>query len=327
MLVLAVALFYGLQKFVVTTSDGVSLEIPLLSQDAPAEQSDAPDLDLPTAELVIDEPDYSAITTDAGEDLAVLHGLFVPCDDISADGLTTAAETAAALGAQALVLEMKPANGSLSWSSTSETALAYGTSGRFDITESLAALKEQGFYLAAQISVCADDLIAARNPQAVLKTPSGTTIFDDAGGRLDPYNSFVRSYVLQLLTELDAMGFDEIILANLSMPETEEGYVHSQQMTYEATPLAAVSSFAHWVNVSTGGLTARVSAVYGDGAGQDAEIFFKMFDRLCCAVSADNLESTRTQMLSAMSSGDAAARFAPICAWAQESGSWIIKTE
>lgn len=311
-----------------TTSEGVSLELPLLSDDSPEQESAPPTVSLPPAELVIDEPDYSAIITDAGEGLSELHALFVPQDGITADGLTTAAETASALGANALVLDMKPAGGALSWASTSETAAAYGTSGSLDLTESLAALKEQGFYLAAQISVCADDLIAARNPQAVLKTAGGTTVFDEVGGRLDPYNSFVRSYVLQLLTELDAMGFDEIILTNLSVPTLEEGFVYSQQMTYEATPDTAVASFSHWANVSTGGLAASVSVVMdGSGAGQSADIFFRMFDRVLYPSTTDVVEANRAAAQDAMPRGELSARFVPVTTAAQESGSWVIKTE
>ncbi len=324
LIVLAVLLFYSLQKYVVTTADGVSLNLPILMDDDSSEASDAPARDLPNAELVIDEPDYENLQTGAGEGIEQLRAFFVEQDDISADGLASAAETAQSLGAAALVLDMKPASGLLSWNSYSETAAAYGTAGSAALNETLAALKEQGLYLAAQISVCADDLIASRNPNVILTTADGATIFDSAGGRLDPYNSFVRGYILELLTELDAMGFDEVILTNLSMPAGD--YAYSQDMAYDADSETALLSFSNWLTTNTGGLETVLSVVLdGSGEGQSEKNFFMMYDRVCYPCTADEIESKRASAQAAMTSGNAESRFVPITASAPESGSWIVK--
>lgn len=325
LIILAVVLFYSLQKYVVTTADGVALELPFLTDAGGAESPDNAAHETPNAELVIEEPDYENIETDAGAGVEQLRALFVGQDDISADGLAAAAETARSMGASALVLDMKPAGGLLSWDSYSATAASYGTTGSASLGETIAALKEQGLYLAAQISVCADDLIASRNPNAVLTTADGATFFDNAGGRLDPYNSFVRTYILELLTELDAMGFDEVILANLSMPAGE--YNYSQEMAYDADAETALLSFSNWLIKNTGGLELALSAVLdGSGAGQSEKNFFMMFDRVCYPCASDEIEAKRTSAQAAMTSGDAGARFVPISASAPESGSWIVKS-
>ena len=324
-IVLAVVLFYSLQKYVVTTADGVSLDLPFLSDDGSAGEPDSTVRTTPKAELVIDEPDYENIDTGAGEGIEQLRALFVGQDDISADGLAAAAEAAESMGTSALVLDMKPAGGLLSWNSYSATAASYGTAGSSSLTEPIASLKDGGFYLAAQISVCADDLIASRNPNAVLTTPDGATVFDSAGGRLDPYNSFVRTYILELLTELDAMGFDEVILTNLSMPAAE--YVYSQEMAYEADAETAILSFSNWLIKNTGGLELTLSAVLdGSGSGQNEKNFFMMFDRVCYPCASGEVETKRAAARAAMTSGDAGARFVPISASAPESGSWIVKS-
>ncbi len=326
LILLAILLFYSLQKYVVTTSDGISLELPFLQGDeSEAEGSGSPPSELPSAELVIEEPNYEDIQTDAGEDLTELRALLVPQEDISDSGLATAAQSAQALGATALVLEMKPESGLLSWNSYSETAVSYGTAGTESIGETLSALAQDGMYLAAQISVCIDDLMASRNPTAALRTADGETYTDEYGGRLDPYNSFVRTYILELINELEAMGFDEIILTNLSMPSGE--YQYSQEMTYTADAQAALVSFSNWLTTNCSGFDISISAVFdGSGAGQSEESFFMLYDRLCYPCSSDQIETLRAGAQAAMGSGSADVRFVPITTQAPESGSWIIQS-
>lgn len=317
LVVLAVILFYSLQKYVVTTPDGISLELPIL-MDGSGEAGDDPLADLPKAEIVIDEPNYENVKTDAGEGLEPLRALFVGASDISETGLASAAETAQSIGADALVLELKPTSGLLSWSSASATAASYGTAGVFDLGAAAASLKQQGFYLAAQLSVCADGLIAARNPNAALKTAEGEA------ARLDPYNSFVRGYILELLTELDAMGFDEVTLSNLSMPTGE--FEYSQTMAYDANAETALLSFANWLIRNSGGLELNISAVLdGSGAGQNEKNFFMMFDRVCYLCGDGETEAKRASAQSAMASGSTGLRFVPILSAASEDGSWIVK--
>ncbi len=321
LLIAAVVLFYALQKYVVVTPDGISLEVPFLSTASPASETEAPTASLAPVELIIDDPDYSGVETTAGENLTALYGLYISAGSISETGLAAAAETLSAQGGNTLVLEMKDASGALAWASQVDTALSYGTSGSFDIGPSLAALKEQDIYLVAAISCCTDELLATRNPFITLKDAAGNTYSDDQGVWLDPYNQTVRTYILDLMEELIALGFDEILLQNAAHPMTESALTYSQEMTAEPDPVSCVSGLALYLTESLGDTPAKISAQLDTEAlrgglsaqnGQDVSFFLTVFDRVYVETDDANISGDQAAVEAAMTEGDIALRFIPL---------------
>ena len=71
-----ILLFYGLQKYIVITNDGLRLDIPLLREES-AVSTDGEKHDYKTtdAELVVGEPDYSNVKATAGEGLSAVNGV------------------------------------------------------------------------------------------------------------------------------------------------------------------------------------------------------------------------------------------------------------
>jgi hypothetical protein len=327
LLVAAVALFYSLQKYVVTTADGVSLQLPFLADETQEDEA-AEATALPSVELVVEDPDYDSFVGEAGAEAERIGAYFVSDVDIASGKLSSCADEAETLGADALVLDMKPESGLLSWASDSETAHGYATAGTAEIADSIAELKERGFYLIARLSVCVDDLVCERNPSAALTTESGDVFSDSVGSWLDPYNSFVRGYISELMDELADMGFDEILLSNLSQPENGE-YNYSQTMSSTPSPTAAVSALAIRLVSDAEKLGITLSAELADGeadaTGQDTALFCGVFARIYCPCAGDTASAHFDGLKDNLDVGDASARFVAIVSSPVEDTSWLVK--
>lgn len=332
----AVVMFYSFQKYIVYGQDGVSLELPILATPAPTDESGGTaDFETVNAELVIDPADYSAVAATAGEDLAPLKGLLVPAASVSEAGIAEYESLMASYGANALVLEVKPDSGQLVYASGVSTAASYGLSGAFDLQAQVTALKDKGIYLAALVSCCTDNLLATRNPLIALRNAYGGVYTDTSGMWLDPYSSMVRDYIRDLSLELAQMGFDEVILRNLAHPVTDDALVYSETLSSTPTPAGGVSGFAVSLSSAMTDSGAVLSAVLSadtlhnglsDKTGQDAELFFKVFDRVCGpADSAWQYGADRDALSAYITVGEAAMRWLPVMSYAPDGAScWIV---
>ena len=172
--------------------------------------------------------------------------------------------------------------------------------------------------------------IPERYAATALQTASGSAYTDSSGGWVDPYNTFIRTYLVSLCKELHDLGFDEVAFSYLQQPlsDTEVKYA-SQSGTPSRTD--AVVSLAKYLRANLTATGLRVSAVVSADSilqsraaqsGQDMAVFPKLFDRVCVFASADNV-ATLQSAIAADSSFDAATRFVPFLAKAPESGSYV----
>ena len=336
----AIVLFYALQQFLVYDQTGVSLQLPFMSREAEVQAAEAeptPTFQPVEVQVIYEEPDFSQVDLGGWEELTATRARFIPFSD-AADEAKLAAALTNVSGDEytGVVLELKSTYGQLAWASQSETALGYGTAGTMDYTETVAALHERGLTAAAQISCLADELMATRNGPVALQTEAGRTYRDDDGVYwLDPYNRFVRNYIADLMAELSAMGFDEIILADLRHPvregywtadeETGEvistGFLYSVTVQTAPSPVNAVCQMALRLAESLEGTETAVSAQIdpsslregGEKTGQDPDIFWRVFARLYCPTDYWNAAGDLEYAAEAMRDGDAAVRFVPVC--------------
>lgn len=335
LLVFAIVAFYGLQQFLVYDDNGVSLQFTSQKQTKTVETAAStpaptPDVTGMQVNIVFTDPSFDDIALTVGEEIAPLKARQIAFSDVM-DSTKLAAGISAAVesGCNAVVLEMKTASGQLAWASATELAASYGTSGITDFTETLAALHEQGLYAVAKVAVCADDLMAVRNWPIALRGADGQPYQDENGHFwLDPYNREVREYILPLLQELAAMGFDEILLTELRHPVGPEGTVFQYSKTLRSDPSARAAvcqlarKLAETMQSSNVKLSVQIesSALSSDGAaanGQDLRVFWKLFDRIVCSTSSDEAEATCG---SALSFGGNRERFVPMCTWSAPSG-------
>lgn len=297
-IMLIVVLFYGMQKYAVITKDGVNVELPILSDGKTTIDSSGNEVrvfDTVDTDVIYDQPDYSYITATAGTDVPEFRAIFVPYTDLTAEKLKE--YTARLSQGNGLVLEMKPRSGQLMWDSQSDMALSYGLTVPSDQTAAMPDLITQikednkGIYLAAQISCCVDELFASRSTTVTLRRGDNNgNIIDDTGTWLDPYNLSVRNYIVQLARELYAMGFDEVILADVAHPVFAEPLevIYTRELSTTASTKTAVCGFAIYVANQLDDRTGKLSIycdtkpalVRADDNGQDARLFMKIYDRV-----------------------------------------------
>ena len=308
LIMVIVVAFYGLQKYVVITKDGVSVEMPDEEQETAVDSMghqirEFAEVDAP---LAFDEPDYSRIEARAGKNAKPMRAIYIKAEDVNRDNLLKRAEQLNS--GNALLLEMKPRSGYLLWKSNADLAVNYSLSIENELTTNMsgmlqelrayAAEQEKEIWLAAQISCCIDGLLATRSTDFALRTATGTDYVDESGYWLDPYNADLRNYLLQLIRELYDLGFDEVILADVlhPVPETKAGetpmtFLYTREMSAAPSAINAICGFALYManqmeDRDDGKLlsvyldTARSLVRYDEGTGQNGVLFFKLYDRI-----------------------------------------------
>ena len=216
-IVLTIVLFYSMQQYAVISKEGVSVELPILKSEenttVDSEGNVVKVFDPVDSSITFDDPDYSGIEAQVGEDVPAMRAIYVSSENITQDKLNEYADRLSV--GNALVLEMKPVSGNLMWNSQAQAAVNYGlyveTEQTRQIPELIAGLKareDKDIYLVAEINVCRDALYASRSTTVCLRTELGGNYTDDEGAWLDPYNTELRQYVIDMCNELYDMGKD-----------------------------------------------------------------------------------------------------------------------
>ena len=121
--VAVIVLFYAFQQYIVFDQDGISLELPLLATpEAAVDESGEGVFEEGQVQLEIGEADYSNGEAVAGEGLEPLRAIFVPAASVNSVSVQSYVNLMGSYNANALVLEVKPTSGQLTWASSSETA-------------------------------------------------------------------------------------------------------------------------------------------------------------------------------------------------------------
>ncbi len=350
----AIGLFYFLQQFLVYDQTGVSLQLPFMAQETETEPEEAeptPAFEPVAVQVVYEDPDFSDVDLGSWETLAPTRAKFIPFADAADEGRLVAAVTAVSGDTyDGVVLELKSPAGQLAWTSDCDMAVAYGTAGIMDYTETVAALHDRGLTAAAQISCLADELLATRNWPVALRDLTGATYRDGDGIYwLDPYNRNVRDYIADLMAELAAMGFDEIILADLYHPVSESaaaqsgdaddedgenaqaeagtGFLYSVTVQTTPDPVNAICQMARRLVEGMEGAETAISVLIDEDSlraetaartGQDLDIFWRVFARLYCPCESWNAMTDLENAAETLNAGDIASRFVPVCEYIPE---------
>ncbi len=341
LLVGGIGMFFFLQQYMVYDADGATLQLPFGggADQAPEEALEGVPTPKPTFEpvevqVVWENPDFEDVDMGSWDTLKPVRGLFISQSTLqSLESLSSATAAVQGGGYNAAVLEVKGRNGQLVWPSAAETALAYHTDGTMDLTGTIEQLHKSGLTVAAQLSCFADSLLLQHNWSFALRYTDGSVCQNEDGSYwLDPYNQTVRTYLTDLALELADMGFDEIILADLYHPLSEDGFIYTETPVTGTDPVVAVCQMGRRIvealedTEADTVVSVRInpdSLRNGQGSltGQDIPIFWRMFARLYCATYPELLASDKEMATETMNGGDADARFVPVIGIVPEQGS------
>ncbi len=338
-IIFAVMVFYGLQKYIVITNDGIKLDIPFINggTSVMSEDDDGNVIikyDEVKAELVVGEADYSNVMASAGDGLSEFKAGFISAGNVNESTVNN--YVAAHEEFNAIILELKPSSGNLAWKSGVEFANAYGLNGQTELKPIISSLKEKNIYVAAQVNCFVDSALASHYSQMILTTDSGMQYTDGTGTWLDPYNSDLRNYIISLCRELADMGVDEIIFNNVKIPSADVyTYAFSASTSTAPTATSAVSGFALDVTRALKSSGAKISVrcdsetalTVGEdlSTGQNAELLFKVFDRVYCFTSSDKVSELSDSASDLIEVGDVGIRFVPMCTGeTPDRSSWVF---
>ena len=351
LIMVMVVAFYGLQKYVVITKDGVQVVLPGQEASSPIDTDGERQREFQSVpvDLIFDEPDYSRITARAGRTAKPMRAIYIAAEDVNRENLLKRAEQLNS--GNALILEMKPRSGYLLWTSQTDLALAYSLSVQNELTADMAGMlqelrdygteQDKEIWLVAQISCCVDGLLATRTTDYALRTENGSDYVDDTGYWLDPYNADLRGYIIELTNELYDMGFDEVILADVMhpVPVVKEGqnppsFLYTREMSAAPSPINAICGFALYVanqiEERDGKLlsiyldTPRSLVRYDEGTGQNGVLFFKLYDRIYYRTDRYTYTYNYTDIEGNVTLGNPHDRFVPVVInYLPDNSSWV----
>ena len=338
LIVLAVWLFYYLQRYIVYDKDGLRLDLSAQREEllrpgtVDSQPSEKPDFTPIDVEIVVEEKDYSEIVTAAGADLQPLRAVYIPAAEVTESTLKYYSGSTGDFNA--LVLELKEADGLLRWHSSVPAADSFAVNGRLELAESVAALKEKGVYLVAQISALADSNMARRNAPIALKDAASRSTYTDRDGNayLDPYSTGARDYLKSLMSELKALGFDEVLFSGFVCPDSDD-VSFSLAMTQKPDAAAALSALGLWLRSEADAIGMKLSVRMESEAlrsedvlmGQDTALLFRIFDRVVAETDFDHMAGDISALNAALGAADENRAVLITDDFAPERESYIVK--
>ncbi len=232
-----------LNRFVVYDRDGARLDFSLSGQYAPGQTPVEPQ-PLPPIILHDKEEDVDDPAIPGDRPLQQLAGYYVTLEQLTdPEGFAHLRERLAALPENSTVmLELKD-NGSFTYYS-SDVAPEKPDYDIARMDQLLKELKAQGHYVIAQIPAFQErDYILAdergRFSHGLEHTRGGSLWWDDANRCywLNPASDGAMAYLIQMVTELRSLGFDEVCFRDFRFPDTD-------QVKFEGDRLEALTKAA-----------------------------------------------------------------------------------
>lgn len=213
--VAGLCLLLWLQRFVVYTDQGVTLEF---GKTAPAVQTQHPTLSLPDVTIYYDDTPFR-------EGLLQISGYYIPEKALMDDPQAVQEKLAQLPAGTAVLLDVKGYRGYFFYS----TQVGGHTSGLYEIGKMdslLSWLAQSELYVIARMPALRDFVTVWDNNACGLRTAGGG-LYSDTGDYgigywLDPSSTVVQNYLIDTLNELKKLGFDEVVLQDFRFPDSED---------------------------------------------------------------------------------------------------------
>lgn len=211
--------FVWLKRYVVYTRDeGAILNMELSAQIAPGEVAQPP-VQQETVNIFYNEGD-NAINT--SKELTQLTGYYADTAALQAGVAQVQAQIQALPVDVPVMLDIKSPRGNFYYSSTVST----NRDSKVDIEAMDALIKQQssnGRYLIARLPALRDRDYGLHNVSDGVFDSRGAYLFQDDGGCywLNPSRQGTITYLVQIVTELKNLGFDEVVFDDFCFPDTK----------------------------------------------------------------------------------------------------------
>lgn len=236
-----------LNRYVVYTQDGAVLDFDQSLQYTGGEAPVAPETGA-TVEIAINE--NSGAEDQASKELAQFSGYYVELEALTSD-FSAVKEQLSAMGEPTtILLDVKSIKSYFYYS----TSVGLQVSG-FDAAQLdglIAQLKNAGHYLIARIPAFQEyqyilDDQRERVPFSLLALSKNSSWLDKSAGCywMNPASDGTLTYLIQIITDLRSMGFDEVVLNDFQFPDSDQYFFEgNKQQTLSDTAATLVNTCA-----------------------------------------------------------------------------------
>ena len=212
-------LFQYLQRYLVYTENGVQLQFPGATQPS----DPVPEV---SGEYVVGDPVQAPVsgkidqlpTTE--QTLNPISGFFITYDMLlDPDAVQAALEEVP--DGSAVLLDLKSIYGNFYYSSTISGTSNAATIDTAAVDSLIQTLQQRDLYRIARIPAFRDNAFALAHQSEGLPLSSGALWMDTDGCYwLNPSSTQVQDYLKQICLELNALGFDEVVLSDFYFPQS-----------------------------------------------------------------------------------------------------------
>lgn len=211
----AVFLFF-FRGYVVNTPSGPRLQLPFSLQTQTQAKPSGADTTVFGTDTSVTLPESTS--PPSAKLLSPLHAILLSEDSIL-NG--TAASEMKKAGANAVILDMRGADGALHYVSKLKTAIASGASAASPgLNEAIQTMnRNPSLYSIALVSCFSDAYLGKLQPELLLQRDAGVPWRDQGNMTwLSPSKDAVQTYLFDICRELSDLGFDEILFTNCAYP-------------------------------------------------------------------------------------------------------------
>lgn len=234
--------FLWLQRFVVyTREDGAVLDFEVSETLPVGQEAVKPEISS-DIEIYYNEGEDKV---DLSNDLTQLKGYYVLGNNMGADPAGTLAQIQNLPAGTPVMLDMKNIFGAFYYS-TATGRPTHGASDIGGVDALVSALKDSDYYLIARVPALRDREYGLQYTNEGLPVSGGYLWMDSEGCYwLNPARDKVINYLADIATELQMMGFDEIVFDEFYFPETDQIiFSGDKKATLEATAQTLVTACA-----------------------------------------------------------------------------------
>ena len=224
-----------LQRYVVYTDEGASLDFGQSSNDVVGEEAIPPVAEA-NVSIFYNE---GANAIDTTNDLKQLSGYYITNDMVKEDYDNVLLQVERLSSGTPVMIEMKGPYGSFFYNTNLSGATISQSTDIAAYEALVSKMMSKGLYTIAQISSLRDWSFGYNNVSSGLFLPSRIGLWEDEGRMywLDPTKSSTTTWISQVVMELKNMGFNEVMLADFCFPNST-GYLFEGDKT-EALKSAA----------------------------------------------------------------------------------------
>ncbi len=205
-----------LQRYVVYTDDGASLDFHVSSYEVSGKEATPPK----AAENISIFYNEGADAIDTSNDMEPLNGYYITSDMFQQDFDNILRQVERLTAGTPVMIDMKGGYGSFYYASNLPEAVQSASTNIPQVATLIQKLEDKGFYTIARISAFRDYNFGLNNVSSGLYMLSRAGLWSDTGGYywLDPSNPTTTSWITSIVLELKDMGFDEVLLDNFCFP-------------------------------------------------------------------------------------------------------------